>query len=78
MEGAAALVRSGAFVPQLAAATPARAIEELSHALRAVIGDLVDPALIAVLEREMVAPWGDREPPLAVEPGVGRTWLEAK
>ena len=28
--------------------------------------------------REMVAPWGDREPPLAVEPGVGRTWLEAK
>jgi DNA polymerase-1 len=28
--------------------------------------------------REMVAPWGDREPPLAVEPGVGRTWVEAK
>ena len=23
-------------------------------------------------------PWGDREPPLAVDAGIGRTWLEAK
>jgi DNA polymerase I len=29
-------------------------------------------------EREMLAPWGDRTPPLAVEGGVGITWLEAK
>ena len=30
------------------------------------------------LEAEMVAPWGDRTPPLAVDVGVGRTWLDAK
>jgi DNA polymerase-1 len=35
-------------------------------------------AVRALAEREMVAPWGDREPPLAVEVGIGRTWLEAK
>ena len=32
----------------------------------------------AIAEREMVAPWEDREPPLAVDVGVGRTWLDAK
>jgi DNA polymerase-1 len=32
----------------------------------------------ALVEREMVAPWGDRTPPLAVDAGVGATWLEAK
>jgi DNA polymerase-1 len=31
-----------------------------------------------LVEREMVAPWEDRTPPLAVDAGVGRTWLEAK
>ena len=35
-------------------------------------------AVRALAEREMVAPWGDREPPLAVDAGVGATWLEAK
>jgi DNA polymerase-1 len=35
-------------------------------------------AVKAMIEREMVAPWGDRVPPLAVDAGVGRTWLEAK
>ncbi len=35
-------------------------------------------AVRALAEREMVAPWGDRTPPLAVDAGVGRTWLEAK
>ncbi|MCW2983100.1 MAG: polA [Conexibacter sp.] len=35
-------------------------------------------AVKAIIEREMVAPWGDRIPPLAVDAGVGRTWLEAK
>lgn len=57
-DDAAALVRNGAFVPKLTAATPARAIEELGHALRAPLGDLVEPALISVLERELTAPTG--------------------
>ncbi|WP_205697790.1 DNA polymerase I [Conexibacter sp. SYSU D00693] len=35
-------------------------------------------AVRELVEREMVAPWGDRTPPLAVDVGVGRTWLEAK
>jgi DNA polymerase-1 len=32
----------------------------------------------ALAEAEMVAPWEDRTPPLAVDAGVGRTWLDAK
>ncbi|HEY8079266.1 MAG TPA: cation:proton antiporter [Labilithrix sp.] len=55
---AARLVRAGAFVPKLAATTSARAIEELGQALRPVIGELVEPALIAVLEREVIAATG--------------------
>lgn len=55
-DDASTLVRNGAFVPALSAATPARAIEELGHALRSSLGDLVEPAVIAVLERELVAP----------------------
>jgi DNA polymerase I len=39
--------------------------------------DEVD-AVKALVEREMVAPWGDRDPPLAVEAGTGATWLAAK
>jgi DNA polymerase-1 len=35
-------------------------------------------AVREIVEREMVTPWGDREPPLAVDVGVGRTWLDAK
>jgi len=31
-----------------------------------------------LIEREMVAVWGERRPPLAVDIGQGRTWLEAK
>ncbi len=31
-----------------------------------------------LVEREMIAPWEGREPPLAVDVGSGRTWLEAK
>lgn len=57
-DDAAALVRDGAFVPHLTSATSARAIEELGRALRPAIGDLVEPALISVLERELVAPTG--------------------
>jgi DNA polymerase-1 len=32
----------------------------------------------ALVEREMLAPWGERTPPLEVDVGAGRTWLEAK
>jgi DNA polymerase-1 len=32
----------------------------------------------ALIEREMVGVWEGREPPLAVDIGTGRTWLEAK
>jgi DNA polymerase-1 len=35
-------------------------------------------AVADLLCREMIAPWGDRTPPLAVDVGSGRTWLEAK
>jgi DNA polymerase-1 len=31
-----------------------------------------------IAEREMVAPWEDRTPPLAVDVGAGQTWLQAK
>ncbi len=31
-----------------------------------------------LIEREMVAVWGDRQPPLGADIGVGRNWLEAK
>jgi Kef-type K+ transport system membrane component KefB/mannitol/fructose-specific phosphotransferase system IIA component (Ntr-type) len=58
VDDAAALVRDGAFLPELVSSTSARAIEELGRALRPAIGDLVEPALISVLEREMVAPTG--------------------
>ena len=35
-------------------------------------------AVKQLVEREMIAPWEDRTPPLAVDAGVGQTWLEAK
>ena len=35
-------------------------------------------AVRELVSREMVAPWEPRQPPLAVDVGVGRTWLEAK
>jgi DNA polymerase-1 len=31
-----------------------------------------------LIEREMVGVWDEREPPLGVDIGVGRTWLDAK
>ena len=31
-----------------------------------------------LIEREMCGVWGEREPPLAVDVGVGENWLEAK
>lgn len=35
-------------------------------------------AVRGIAERHMVAPWGDRTPALAVDVGVGATWLDAK
>ncbi|HWJ51184.1 MAG TPA: DNA polymerase, partial [Solirubrobacteraceae bacterium] len=35
-------------------------------------------AACELIEREMCGVWGDREPPMAVDIGAGRTWLEAK
>ncbi len=32
----------------------------------------------ALVQRAMIAPWGERTPPLAVDIGVGASWLEAK
>lgn len=57
-DDAAGLVREGAFIPLLASSTSAHAIEELGRALRPAIGELFEPALISVLERELVAPTG--------------------
>jgi DNA polymerase-1 len=31
-----------------------------------------------LIEREMCGVWGERQPPMAVDIGAGRTWLEAK
>jgi DNA polymerase-1 len=36
------------------------------------------PAARELIEREMCAVWGEREPPLAVDIGEGPTWLDAK
>lgn len=74
-DDAATLVRDGCFVPVLNASTPAHAIDELGHALRPVIGDLVEPATISVLERELVAPTGLGDGvaiPHAAVPGLER------
>jgi DNA polymerase-1 len=35
-------------------------------------------AACELIEREMVGVWDEREPPLGVDVGVGRTWLDAK
>lgn len=35
-------------------------------------------AVFEILQREMLAPWEPREPPLAIDAGMGKTWLDAK
>src|SRR3954452_12353508 len=35
-------------------------------------------AVRELVEREMISPWEGREPPLAVDVGTGKTWLDAK
>ncbi len=37
-----------------------------------------EPPARELIEREMVGVWEEREPPMAVDIGAGRTWLEAK
>ena len=72
-EDAAGLLRAGGFVAKLSATTSGAAIEELGQALRTAIGDLVEPATIAVLERELIAPTGlgdDVAIPHAQVPGL--------
>ena len=74
-DDAATLVRNGRFIPALSATTPAHAIDELGHSLRDVIGDLVEPATISVLERELEAPTGLGDEvaiPHAAVPGLPR------
>ena len=34
--------------------------------------------VFAILQREMLAPWEPREPPLAIDAGMGKTWLDEK
>jgi mannitol/fructose-specific phosphotransferase system IIA component (Ntr-type) len=57
-ESLAALLRRGAWVGSLKAATPAAAIEELVASLRAQLGDKEPRAARAVLDREATAPTG--------------------
>ncbi|HTQ44658.1 MAG TPA: cation:proton antiporter [Polyangiaceae bacterium] len=57
-ESLAALLRRGAWVQSLAAATPAAAIEELAASLRNQLGDIEPRAARAVLDREATASTG--------------------
>ena len=57
-EDVVALLRSGAFVPDLAARTPTAVIDELISALRLRLGDAADRARVAVVERELMASTG--------------------
>ena len=79
---------TSADVIKLAMIGAARALEGAGLATRLILtihDELLfegppeeEPAVRAIVEREMLAPWGDRSPPLAVDVGSGRTWLEAK
>ena len=79
---------TAADVMKLAMIGCARALRESGLATRMILtihdellfegppGETAD--VRALVEREMVAPWGERTPPLAVDVGVGSSWLEAK
>ncbi len=72
------LLRRGAWVPRLAATTPAGAIEELVEALKGRLGDLAPRARQAVLDREATAPTGlgdDVAVPHAAVAGLTRPLL---
>jgi Kef-type K+ transport system membrane component KefB/mannitol/fructose-specific phosphotransferase system IIA component (Ntr-type) len=57
-ENLAALLRRGAWVAKLGAGSPREAIEELTSALKAQLGDRMERACRAVLDREAVASTG--------------------
>jgi DNA polymerase-1 len=77
---------TSADVIKLAMIGAARALEPMKSRMVLTIHDELlfegppeeEEALRELVEREMLAPWEDRDPPLAVDVGSGRTWLEAK
>lgn len=77
---------TAADVIKLAMVGTARALDGMRSRLILTIHDELlfegppeeEGAVRALVEREMVAPWEDRDPPLVVDVGAGRTWLEAK
>jgi Kef-type K+ transport system membrane component KefB/mannitol/fructose-specific phosphotransferase system IIA component (Ntr-type) len=73
-----ALFRRGAWVPTLGATTAVSAIDELTSALQAQLGDLVSGARRAVADREALASTGLGDQvavPHAVVPGLSRPIL---
>jgi Kef-type K+ transport system membrane component KefB/mannitol/fructose-specific phosphotransferase system IIA component (Ntr-type) len=77
-ETLATLLRRGAWIPALKAATAAEAIAELSASLAGQLGDLEARACRAVLDREATAPTGlgdDVAVPHAVIAGLPRPML---
>ncbi len=77
-ESLGALLRRGAFVPQLSARTPNDAIVELAAALGTPLGELQPEACRAVLEREATASTGlgdEVAVPHAIIPGLRRPLL---
>jgi mannitol/fructose-specific phosphotransferase system IIA component (Ntr-type) len=77
-ESLAALLRRGAWVGSLKAATPAAAIEELVASLRSQLGDMEKRACRAVLDREATAPTGlgdEVAVPHTVIPGLSKPLL---
>ena len=79
---------TAADVIKLAMIGTARALEQASLRSRLILtihDELLfegppeeEAAVRELVEREMLAPWGDREPPLGVDVGSGATWLDAK
>jgi DNA polymerase-1 len=77
---------TSADVIKLAMIGAARALSPMRSRLILTIHDELlfegppeeEAALRELVEREMLAPWEDRDPPLAVDVGAGRTWLDAK
>ncbi len=79
---------TSADVIKMAMIGAAQALQREGHATRMVLtihDELLfegppeeEAAVRELIEREMLAPWEDRDPPLAVDVGAGRTWLDAK
>jgi DNA polymerase-1 len=77
---------TSADVIKLAMIGAARALDGMASRMVLTIHDELlfegppeeEQALRELVEREMLAPWEERDPPLAVDVGSGRTWLDAK